>query len=765
MRSFDIPAQSLATALQQFTEQSGVQVGYTAALGAGLQSPGVSGSFSAPEALSRLLTGTGLTYRFTSANAVVLEQAPAAAAGAIQLGPVRVQGESNMGAATWGDGAAAHVRGYVAMRTATGTKTNTPIIEVPQSISVVTADQARAQGATDIKSALAYTPGVTSTETGNVTIFSLRGFQAGAGNLYLDGVRYASNFYQGQPELYGLESVEVLRGPASVLFGSAVPGGIVNSVSKRPTQEAVHEINLEYGSFNRKQLSADFGGKLTGDGVLSYRLTGLVRDSDTFVDYVPDNRIFVAPAIAWKPSDATSLTVLGNYRRSRSKYIYGASPIGTVQSNPNGQIPRSRFIGEPDQDRYNEESMSLGYIFEHRFSPAIRFRQVARYEDTTTDLDYATFRRYIDTDQREIARGFAGRTDKAQAFLIDSNLSADWSVGLIENTTLVGFDLSRQREQDDRYNMDIGNLDLFDPVYGAVPTNYRANASARRIRINRTGVYLQNQAKIAGQWVVLLGGRYDSTRDDTAPFSGERIWEREKNSAFTGRAGLVYLADNGLAPYVSFSQSFEPASGVDRNGSRFDPTRGEQFEAGIRFQPPNSSTLLTASVYHLTQKNVLTPDPVDANYSVQIGEVRSKGFEFEAKTKLGRDVALIASYSHIDAKITESNTPAEVGLRQPFTPRNQFSLWTDYDNAAGLTGLKLGGGIRYVGSTTGFYYISGADVPSYTVFDAIVSYSTGPWLLSINARNITDKTYVSNCTYGCFYGEPRNVVGTLTYRW
>ena len=216
---------------------------------------------------------------------------------------------------------------------------------------------------------------------------------------------------------------------------------------------------------------------------------------------------------------------------------------------------------------------------------------------------------------------------------------------------------------------------------------------------------------------------------------------------------------------MSFSQSFEPAAGLGRSGERFKPTEGQQYEAGIRYKPAGSDTLLTATVFQLTQQNVLTLDPVNIAFQVQTGEKRSQGLELEAKTVVARNLSLLASYAYTDAKTTKSNTASEVGTRSPFTPRNQASVWADYRfGDLGLSGLKIGGGLRYVGSTTGFAYINTV-VPSYTVFDAMLSYSTGPWKLSLNVTNLANKTYVSNCTYACFYGEARRAVATAPYRW
>ena len=306
-RAFDISAQSLTDALALFGRQSGMQVSADSALIRGVSSPGVSGTMTPEQALTRLLAGTGIAYRLNG-NTAMLEKA--AATGALILDPVKVEGATGTAEET----AVGPVQGYVAKRSAAGTKTDTPIAEVPQTINVVTADQIAATKAQTLRQALAYTPGVISREGADHTAddFTIRGFQASStvGSIYRDGSKYSVNVYDGQQEPYGLERIEVLKGAASVLFGNAAPGGIVNTVTKRPTLEALHEINAEIGSFEHRQISADFGGRLSEDGQWSYRLTALKRDADTFVDHVADDRDYIAPALTWRPDADTTLTVL-----------------------------------------------------------------------------------------------------------------------------------------------------------------------------------------------------------------------------------------------------------------------------------------------------------------------------------------------------------------------------------------------------------------------------------------------------------------------
>jgi iron complex outermembrane recepter protein len=373
-RSYAIPAGPLAQALNRFADIAQLQLVYDAATTRNLRSAGLNGSFSREQALARLLAGTGLSYRFTNASTVTISSPAAAATGALPAGAIALDTIDVHGETAWGP-----VNGYIASRSASGSKTDTPLIETPQSISIVTRDQIRDTKAQSVAESLSYTPGVVAQSpifTRMVDDFTVRGFNVANGNLgtLRDGMKLQSNVYDGGQEPYGLERVEVLKGAASVLYGQLGPGGVINAISKRPTPTRFGEVNLEYGSYQRRQISADLGGPLTADGQFSYRLTGLLRKSETNVDHVDDDKIYIAPALTWAPTAATSLTLLGYYQQIRTRF---APPMPYANTRFN-QIPRDLFIGEPSYDRYDSDQYALGYLFEHNFTDALKLRHSLR---------------------------------------------------------------------------------------------------------------------------------------------------------------------------------------------------------------------------------------------------------------------------------------------------------------------------------------------------------------------------------------------------
>jgi iron complex outermembrane receptor protein len=770
-RSYNIPAGPLSRALNSYASAAGVELSVDASLLNGKTSNGLSGNVSLQGGFDALLRGHGLqaVRQLNGGYTVSKATAPAAAEQSSAVLPlVSVRDTADNETAT------GPVRGYVARRSATGTKTDTPIVETPQSISVVGAEEMEILKAQSLQDVLGYVAGVARNEAADRTTdqFFLRGFQATSdlGNHYRDGTRFGVTRYDGRQELYGLERVEVLKGAASVLFGAGGPGGIINTVSKRPTTEPLHEINVEAGSFSRKQVSGDFGGALDDDGVWSYRLTALKRDSDTFIDYVPDNRTFVAPALTWRPSVATSLTLLSDYQKDRTVNVYGMPAEGTVLPNVNGSIPRSRFVGEPGFDQFALERYSVGYLFEHAFSDRLKFKNSLRYAHAKNTFDYVEIWGGVSEDQRATGMRWATeRNDSSSSLVSDTSLQYLVGEGAVTHTLLAGIDFSRGREQTERYTHSVANLDLFAPVYGSpISTEREPNTYAYKAHGKRLGIYTQDQIRIEDKWVVSLGGRYDMVRYSEEGYFGGVRADNEKSHAFTGRAGVVYLADNGLAPFLSYSESFEPTTGIDRSGTRFKPSEGKQYEAGVRYQPKGQDTMLSAAVYQLTRQNVQVEDPLDPNYAVQAGEVRSRGLELEARTRIGRNANLIAAYAYTDARTTKASAlyPEREGQRVDSVPYNQLSVWGDYGFADfGVPGLRLGAGARYVGETLGGAHGTPVTVPDVTVFDAVISYSTGPWKFAVNFTNLADKTYIGSCTYGCFYGEPRKVIATATYRW
>ena len=765
VRSVNVAAGPLGRALASFATARGILLSFDSSMTDGKSSTGLHGNYSLHSGFAELLKGSGLQLAIKADGNYTLQVSPDIVVGtsaATTLPTVNVTASAEN---AWGP---AH--GLVAHRSATATKTDTPLIETPQSIAVVTADQMTLMKAQTLEDALAYTAGLVTVAgySSSFDQFTSRGFTIGddSGSIYRDGLKLSgTSWASGQQEPYGLERVEFLKGASSVLYGASSPGGIVNTVTKRPNGETLREVNLEVGNLNHRQLAADLGGKLTQDGDWSWRLTALARDEDTGVDYIPNNSRYIAPALKWQPSAATSLTLLTHYQEKETAYRYPLPMVGTLLPSPFGKLPSDRFVGEPDFDEQKTTQYSLGYVFEHAFSDNVKLRHSARYLDSRATVRFTTV--FDNSDPTAISRGAVTEYERTTGFSTDTSLEYKLQTGAVKHTILGGIDYSRYSPESIWYLSSVDDLNLYNPVYGsAIGPRSQLNSLSDKSVITRVGAYLQEQMKINDKWVVLLGGRQDWAKQRTSPYFGATNYESESDKAFTGRAGLVYLADNGLAPYFSYSESFEPKNGQNELGKRFKPTTGKQYEVGVRFQPKDSDLLLSASLYELTQQNVVTSDAsVFPTLSRQVGEVRSRGLELEAKGKVTRNLSVIAAYAYTDAETTRSLVVDEVGNRTANVPRNQVSIWGDYNFAAyGLTGLRAGLGARYLSSTRDGSTNS-PTIPGYTLFDALVVYEDGEWRYSLNIKNLTDKEYL-NCSFGdCTYGEPRKVIAAVTKRW
>lgn len=674
-----------------------------------------------------------------------------------------------------------HVAGYVATRNVSATKTDTPITETPQSLSVVTSDEIRDRQAETLAQALSYTPGFTSSATSfNRTAdrFRIRGFsvESATGGSLRDGLRLQNNSYDGIQEPYGLERVEVIRGAASVLYGQLSPGGMVNGVSKRPTETPLHELQLQAGSTDRKQIAADFSGALPGSDTLSYRLTLLSRNSDTQQDHLNDDKLYIAPALTWRPDENTSLTLLSFYQKSDTRFP-APLPYQLVKGVGDGafKIGRHDFIGEPDYDDMNGEMSALGYEFTHHFDEHFTLNHKLRYSESDVKWKYLQVRTgnqavtdaVINQAARNgiLQRQYSDRRERARTLGSDTNIESKWQLGSVEQTVLVGFDGYDTSYDSHNFRGTAPSLDLSRYNYGQPVAVNRTPATDRGSQLDmlQKGVYFQDQIKFDDKWVLQLGGRHDwADQQQTAHRNGAKA--SQSDEVTTWRAGLVYLADNGLAPYISYSESFFPVSVAQVTGQTFTPTEGKQYEVGVRYQPKDSNTLLSAAVYELTQTNVLKQDPSTDEFR-QTGEVRSRGLELEAKTDVTSALSVIATYAYTDARTTKSAIAAEVGQRTDETPYHQAALWTHYDFVDwGVPQLSVGAGARYMGTTQASGMNSAT--PAYTLFDAMARYQIDKhWDVTVNASNLTDKRY-TQCSFStCQYGDERTLLTSVNFSW
>lgn len=686
-----------------------------------------------------------------------------------------------------------------ARQSATGTKTDTPIQKVPQSISVVTAEEMALHQPKSVKEALSYTPGVAVGTRGASNTYDyliIRGFAADgqSQNNYLDGLKMQGNFYNDAViDPYFLERAEVLRGPVSVLYGKSNPGGLLNMVSKRPTTTPLYEVQFKMGTNNLLQTGFDFSDAIDDDGVYSYRLTGLARSANAQQQGAEEQRYTIAPSFSWRPSDKTNFTFLSYFQNEPETGYYGWLPKeGTVNTLPNGKRLPTDFNEGAENNTYSRNEKMVGYSFDHEFNDTFTVRQNLRYAQNKTSQN-SVYGYGMCSDPlyssnpasspcagvpqsqwgHTLTRQYVIDNEKLENFSVDTQLQSKFATGSVDHTLLTGVDFMRMRNDIDSWfgytgsvaPSDIYNLDRSDFDFGAHPGPSGAYQVLNKQK--QTGVYVQDQA----QWdkvLVTLGGRYDWAKQD----SFNRVFnttDSRDDKQFTWRGGVNYLFDNGVTPYFSYSESFEPSSTVGASGNIFTPSKGKQYEAGVKYVPSDRPIVLTGAVYQLTKTNNLMGDPAGSFFSVEGGEIRSRGFELEAKAALSASVNVVGSYTYTDAEYTtdtnyKGNTPAQV-------PKHMASLWGDYTLFDGaLSGLTLGTGVRYTGTSKGDP-ANTFTVGSYTLVDALVRYDLARVGMAgsnvaLHVNNLFDREYVASCfnTYGCFWGAERQVVATATFR-
>lgn len=672
----------------------------------------------------------------------------------------------------------APTKGIVAKESASGTKTATPLRKTPQTISVVTREQMNDQQPASVADALGYSSGVVTNYRGNSNrndeVIS-RGFRYAP--KLLDGLHYglsSENGGAGQLDPWLLERVEMVHGPAGVLYGQVSPGGLLMMTSKRPTAESIHEVKLSTGNRHYGEAAFDFGGKLNDDNTLFYRLNGIANTKSEFVKNSKQQRMAIAPAITWLPNEDTSFTLLTSYQNDPKAGSRNFLPrSGTLYATPEGfTVPYDLNVSDADFAKSKREQTSIGYSLDHSFNEAVSFTQNLRYSHRNEDYKYLVYG--YDYSDHVMTRMPQHEETQTNEFNVDNQLKGLFETGDVSHTVLGGLDyryshidLKLSRAYGTQYNLDWTNPGRID-----IDENDLALATSTLKTLNQYGVYLQDQMAW-NNWNLVLSGREDWSQVRTQ----DRLANTDvtyNDSAFTGRAGLLYAFDNGVSPYISYSTSFEPVLAQPAPGSDpLKPTTGAQTEVGVKFQPVGSNTMMTVSWFDINQKNVLSS--IDGTrYYNQIGKVNSQGIETEIHAQPTPEIKLIAAYTYTDATTKESDTAAEVGHSPAAIPRHAASAWGSYSFLDGaLDGLTVGTGVRYVGKAggdnTGEYY-----VPHYTLYDAMVKYELGqavPALkgtsLQFNVQNLTDEHYVASCSnaYACFYGSGRTFVASVDYRW
>ncbi|MEH2044983.1 TonB-dependent siderophore receptor [Nostoc sp.] len=646
--------------------------------------------------------------------------------------------------------------GYRVPNASTATKTDTPLRDIPASIQIVPRQVLQDQKAVRLQDAVQNVSGVT--QAGNyggtgAARYIIRGFEQD-GN-FRNGFRDADFFTLS--EIANLERVEVLKGPASVLFGQAEPGGIINLVTKQPLSEPYYAADFTAGSYGFYRPTFDISGPLNADKTLLYRLNVAYQNSGSFRDFVDTERIFIAPSLTWKIGTNTTLNLDFEYLNNNTQFDRGIVAIG----NRPAPIPISRFLGVPGENDSKTTAYRAGYRLEHQFNKnwqlrnalSITINKVNDFRAEQGDL----------IDDRFLDRNFTNGKFETDTYSLQTEVIGKFATGSIIHQPLLGIELNRSEGPLIFSRGILSPIDIFSPVNNSViPTNPLTTFVNRQIRTDRLGIYLQDQITLLDNLKLLVGGRFDFTEQKNDNLLASTSTS-QSDQAFSPRVGLVYQPIPAISLYASYSSSFVPNIGTSVNGSTFDPAQGTQYEVGVKADLSNRLSA-TLAAYQITKTNVLTTDPNNPDFSILTGEQRSRGVELDIAGEILTGWKIIASYAYTDAQITKDNDYA-VGNLLGSVAKNTVSLWTTYEIQRGsLQGLGFGLGLYYVGDRQGDLDNSFV-LPSYFRTDAALYYKRNNWKAAINIKNLFDERYYesSQGRDTIYPGAPLTVLGTISW--
>lgn len=644
-------------------------------------------------------------------------------------------------------------------------KVDIPMEEAPRSMSVVDRSELDTHQVQKLDEALRYRSGVLSAPYGadnDTDWIKIRGFDAAT---YLDGNRlFKDGYYSWTIEPFGLERIEVLKGPASILYGEAPPGGVVNAVSKRPTATPQGLVNIQMGNRDHKQLGIDISGDASESGDVRYRVVAMANERNGVLDGTYNKRFYLAPSLTMDFSDRTTLTLLASIKEDKGVPTNGFFPAyGSLIDTEFGKVNPSTNLGEPGYDINENKQISLAYEFSHIINDTWEIKQNTRYGHT--DLLLRSSYVFPSDSSHIVQRGLVYREGTTDSLAMDTQAEGNWYGENSEQMLLLGVDLQGHKNKSaDTDDYAFGQpINIFDHKYGNYTPIDTSKATQREITKQQAGAYVQYQLRLVERWVMTVGGRYDYVDTENRNNSAQTVEQGSDNNVSVN-AGLLYIAANGLSPYVSYAESFEVIATVDPATNKlYKPLEGQQIEVGIKYTPEFMDGYLNLALFDLIQQNSLVTNP-DTWVKTQTGEVTSQGVEIEGVGYLTDNFKLTASYTFTDAKTDESGGQ---GTQQAgMIPRHLASAWGDYDFSGMVNGLQIGAGARYIGDSVDNPASSDRSVPSHTVFDAMLSYQISKqWQAQINFTNLADEVYVSSCDYYCYYGEPRSVIGSVSYRW
>lgn len=753
---FAIPAQSLSQSLLAYSQATGIRIAFNEELTHDLHAPALAGRLEPEPALKQLLSGSGLNFRFTTPQAVVLSQDARHRPGAshLDLAPAAMPPVTVLGTPVYAADDP-HNPDYGLPNTQTATKTDTPIIDTPFSVQVVPRAVMNDRKANSLQQAVETVSGVgfMPVDGGVYNVFVLRGF-VGDSAVFRNGLRLEGfNF-----DTANLERIEVLKGPSAMLYGRGQPGGLVNIVTKQALDRDYHSIEQQFGSYDFYRTHLDFGGPLNADKTLLYRLNIAYQDNNSFRDYVSMERVLVAPTLTWRPSDRTELSLGLEFQNDDFQRDDG---IPAVLNRP-ANIPISRFLNDPKDPLDNQDQLAINLNWHHQFDDNWTVRHHFMAVPHKTYMDRAIKPVFLLDDNRRVFRNGVGQTDDQAFYASDLSLTGKFRTGGLKHEVLLGYDYF-QKESLYRFHAfdtsPFAAVDIFNPVFPALPVDlvdFAGWGDFRQVSVMKDrwhGVYFQDQIQLLNNLFLTGGGRHDwaeTGRGDNFADSlsaAQANFSYNRTERFSPRVGILYKPLSWLSVFGNFNEAFGTNNGRSADGRPFAPETSSQFEAGIKSEFWDGRLTANLAFYHLEKRNVLTANTqtvTDLTDQSAIGAARSRGLEFDLNGKLTDNLSINAAYAWTDTKITQDNDGNQ-GHQLPLAPRHSGSIWTRYEvDAEPLRGLSLAAGAFVAGMRQGDKENS-VQLPGYVRVDSAISYrfrAMGSTMTAqFNVNNLLDKIY------------------------
>lgn len=628
---------------------------------------------------------------------------------------------------------------YVAQNAASLLKSDAPLFETAQAVSVVTREQLDQKQATTLAEAINGIAGVVSGQRGRRgwDDFNIRG-QSANNQIFIDGLRTSARSAVAV-DLSGIDQVQVLKGPASVNFGQVAPGGLVNLVTKRPEAENFARTDLSYGSYDFKQATFDLNYAPQNTEKGAFRLSGRYADQDDPVDYVYFKNLYISPTYNFDLGEHADLSVIASYQHREYQRYQGAPLVGTLLPSSLGKIDSSFFSGDPASDPYKADVYRAGWNFKYDFGNELVFRQNAAVQKTEMNGGFISLQ--AGGTETAVKRRLEVQDWDYTNYTIDQNLQKTFQFGQITHELLLGFDVMQEKRETLADRCNFASINPFQPHYNQGCITALSLNSHSITELQDMGLYARNRIALGDQWIINLSGRYDWAKSSSENVLKGTKTDPQDDQAFTGNASVMYLANQFVAPYISYATSFIPNIGTDKNDALFEPEKGKQYEIGMKFQSADQQIQGALSWFDLRRQNILVNDPTDINYQITEGEQTTQGIEAEVNAALSDRWTSSVAYAYTyDSKTTKSTELTAIGERLENTPEHTYSLMTRY-RPQGVLGWYVGAGITGASATE----LAGLNVelPAYTIYNADAGYDTEHWGAQLSIRNLFDKNYYS----------------------